>query len=83
MSKKYTPPKSRVDELVKRHTPDQLAVAYLRAARRAREAETAFSALSDLVDAGEAARRGSGEDVKQALDSALKTLRTLNETDEV
>lgn len=75
----FVPPEEAVARLLERHTPRQLAVAYLRAVRRARESETAFVVLDGLYNATLAVVHGETAKVGDELEAVIKELRTAKE----
>lgn len=69
----YDPPEERIAALVAKHTPRQLAIAYLRAVHRARQGDLAFRTLADVADAESALRKGEGfEQIAEPLERAIR-----------
>lgn len=71
----WQPPEESVAALVAKHTPRQLAIAYLRAQRRFRQTDLAYRTLVDLDDATDAIRGSDGDAVLAKLDETLRRLR--------
>lgn len=74
MSDQFQPPRAAIDKVLKKYTPEQIAIAYLRASRRARAAETAFSVMDKVAGATIDAMGG---DLKGASDKIQRATRTL------
>lgn len=75
----YDPPEERIAALIAKHTPRQLAVAYLRAQHRARDLDLAFKTVVDIGAATEALQNGDLDAVDAKLE---RTLRRLNDAKE-
>lgn len=73
----YDPPADQIAKLVATRTPEQLAIAYLRAVRRAKSAEKAFDIMASLSDAQSALHCHDEKGVVDALMAAKSAAETL------
>lgn len=79
MTENYDPPVDKIKALLASRTPEQLAVAYLRAAKRARDAETAFKLMDGIAGVSIGAATGNRELLDDAMASMNRTFRTMKQ----
>lgn len=73
----YDPPEYKIAALLEERTPRQLAIGYLRAARRASQAEHAFMLLDSLAGTSSALAMGDLAGAKAHLDEAKRRSRDI------
>lgn len=75
MSARFDPSEEQIAELLKRFSPRQLAIGYLRAQRRARSAKAAFDVLGSVSELQRAAFSGDMDGAHSAVDAAKRRMR--------
>ena len=76
MSGKYQPTEAQIAEVLKRFTPRQIAIAYLRKKREAATSALAFGAYDSIVTATDKAKAGDLQGAKDSLTKLQRMLRT-------
>ncbi|WP_323779070.1 hypothetical protein [Leisingera sp.] len=75
MSDRYDPPEEQIQKVLRKYTPRQVAIAYLRSSRRARQAEAAFDVMDGIQGATAAAATGDYKSAKDELQKAMRRIK--------
>jgi DNA-directed RNA polymerase specialized sigma24 family protein len=75
MASDYDPPEEKVAALVAKHTPRQLAIAYLRAQHRFRHADLMKRTMLDAIAARNSADSGDFDGMMEDLERATMRLK--------
>ena len=76
----YVPAPEKVAALVAKHTPEQLAAAYLKAARRAKDADLTKTLTDTIATIIIGLVQNDKDMVKAAAERGLKAIRTHEQT---
>ena len=76
---RYDPPSEKVDALIAKYSARELAVAYLRSARRAKALDAAFRSMDQIAHATDAAHKGDADGLIRSLEETHRILAAHNE----
>jgi len=79
VSEMYNPPNDKIEKVLEKYTPRQIAIAYLRASRRAKGAETAFDLLDSLQGVSDAMSSGDCSGAIKGLNKANRRMARHND----
>jgi len=75
MTERYDPPEEQIKKVLEKYSQRQIAIAYLRAARRARQAETAFDVMDKIAGATASIATGDAKGAVDELERATRRMK--------